>query len=38
LIAATAGFLTGTAIFAVVGMRTALAFQAGVESRFPTPD
>ncbi|MEA2577805.1 MAG: hypothetical protein QOD78_1393 [Chloroflexota bacterium] len=38
LLAAVAGFLIGTAIFAVVGMRTALGFQAGVESRFPTPD
>jgi hypothetical protein len=38
LLAAVAGFLIGTAIFAVVGMRTALSFQAGVESRFPTPD
>jgi hypothetical protein len=38
LLAAVAGFLIGTAIFAVVGMRTALAFEAGVESLFPTPD
>jgi len=38
LLAAVVGFLTGTAIFAVVGMRTAMAYQAGAESRFPTPD
>jgi hypothetical protein len=38
LMAAVAGFLLGTAIFAVVGMRTAMAYQANIESRFPTPD
>jgi len=38
LVAAVVGFLVGTAIFAVVGMRTALNHQAGVGSRFPTPD
>ena len=38
LAAAVGGFLLGTAIFAVVGMRAALAYQAGIESRFPTPD
>ena len=38
LVAAVAGFLVGTAIFAVVGMRTALAYQGNIESRFPTPD
>lgn len=38
LFAAVAGFLIGTAIFAVVGMRTALANQRNSESRFPTPD
>jgi hypothetical protein len=38
LIAAVAGFLIGTSIFAVVGMRTALAFERGGEARFPTPD
>lgn len=38
LVSAVVGFLLGTAVFAVVGMRTALNYQAGVESRFPTPD
>ena len=38
LVSAIAGFLLGTGLFAVVGMRTALANQRGVESRFPTPD
>jgi hypothetical protein len=38
LLAAVLGFLVGTAIFAVVGMRTAIANQANAESRFPTPD
>lgn len=38
LVAAVAGFLVGTAVFAMVGMRTALAYQRGMESRFPTPD
>lgn len=38
LLSAVAGFLVGTAIFAVVGMRTAMAYQGNVESRFPTPD
>jgi hypothetical protein len=38
LIAAVTGFLLGTAVFAMVGMRAALAYQAGIESRFPTPD
>lgn len=38
LFAAVAGFLIGTAIFAVIGMRTALAYQGSIESRFPTPD
>jgi hypothetical protein len=38
LLAAVVGFLLGTSIFAYVGMRTALANQANVESRFPTPD
>jgi hypothetical protein len=38
LLAAVAGFLVGTVIFAVVGMRTALGYQEGMESRFPTPD
>jgi hypothetical protein len=38
LLAAVVGFLVGTAIFAYVGMRTAISYQANVESRFPTPD
>jgi hypothetical protein len=38
LLAAVTGFLLGTAVFAAVGMRAALAYQAGIESRFPTPD
>jgi hypothetical protein len=38
LLAAVAGFLIGTAIFAVVGMRTAMAYQGNMESRFPTPE
>ncbi len=38
LVAAVAGFLLGTGIFAVVGMRAALAYQAGIEPLFPTPD
>jgi hypothetical protein len=38
LVSAVGGFLAGTATFAVVGTRTALSYQAGVESRFPTPD
>ena len=38
LLAAVVGFLVGTATFAVVGMRTAMAYQANVETRFPTPD
>jgi hypothetical protein len=38
LLAAVTGFLLGTATFAVVGMRTALGYQAGIEPRFPTPD
>jgi hypothetical protein len=38
LVAAVIGFLVGTAIFAMVGMRTALAYQRGMDSRFPTPD
>jgi hypothetical protein len=38
LIAAVVGFLLATAVFAMVGMRAALAYQAGIESRFPTPD
>jgi hypothetical protein len=38
LLAAVTGFLIGTAIFAMVGMRTAIGSQGGLESRFPTPD
>ena len=38
LLAAVVGFMVGTAIFASVGMRTAIAHQANAESRFPTPD
>jgi hypothetical protein len=38
LLSAVVGFLVGTAIFAYVGMRTAIDSQARVESRFPTPD
>ena len=38
LLAAVVGFLLGTAIFAVVGMRAALSYQNNMESRFPTPD
>jgi hypothetical protein len=38
LLAAVIGFLAGTAMFAVVGMRAALAYQGAIESRFPTPD
>jgi hypothetical protein len=38
LLAAVVGFLVGTAIFAYVGMRTAIANQGNAESRFPTPD
>jgi hypothetical protein len=38
LVAAVTGFLLGTAAFAVVGMRAALAYQANIEPRFPTPD
>ena len=38
LVAAVTGFLLGTAIFALVGMRAALAYQAGIEPLFPTPD
>jgi hypothetical protein len=38
LLAAVVGFLVGTATFAYVGMRTAIANQANAESRFPTPD
>jgi membrane protein DedA with SNARE-associated domain len=33
-----AGFLVGTVIFSIVGMRAALAYQGNIESRFPTPD
>lgn len=32
------GFLIGTAIFAVVGMRSSLGQQARAASLFPTPD
>ena len=38
LVGAVTGFLLGTAVFAMVGMRTALAYQRGMDSRFPTPD
>jgi hypothetical protein len=38
LLSAVVGFLVGTAVFAYVGMRTALGYQAGMEARFPTPD
>jgi hypothetical protein len=38
LLAAVTGFLLGTATFAVVGMRTALGYQAGMDANFPTPD
>ena len=38
LLAAVTGFLLGTAIFAMVGMRAALAYQAGIEPLFPTPE
>ena len=38
LLAAVVGFLIGTAIFAVAGMRGALAYQENIDSRFPTPD
>ena len=38
LLAAVSGFLVGTGVFAVVGMRAALSYQANIESRFPTPD
>lgn len=38
LLAAVTGFLIGTSIFAVVGMRTALGFQRGMKARFPTPE
>jgi hypothetical protein len=38
LLAAIAGFILGTTVFAFVGMRTAMAYQGNIESRFPTPD
>ncbi|HUP54383.1 MAG TPA: hypothetical protein VM408_02660 [Methylomirabilota bacterium] len=38
LVAAVGGFLVGTTIFAVIGMRAALAYQAGIEPLFPTPE
>lgn len=38
LLLAVIGFLLGTAVFAYIGMRTAIASQEGAESRFPTPD
>lgn len=38
LLSAVVGFLVGTAILAIIGMRSAIALQGRVESRFPTPD